>query len=539
MDQSSKPEGVWTVQNFGDNLQDVHQTLGVSQDTDLADPRDLGTIEINAPEGEVLQTRPVSDEEKRRVLICAVFISPLVLMSLPFLMNTTVGIDSEGEEDKEQLQLKIYDKAPVTDGKCISLLCKRTEKPIHEHKDNSPPPLAGVLGGKQKKEEEKREGDAVNRSLHRIVAGILIILIGYRYVAMAGAVMGAIGNLIAAASPLSIHTLSFSLGFLQGLGNIFLMTSVTVAIVLQVEAGVDLSLKWRSLHYFQFATYAVFGVAFSSRLTPLNLHMQDDPQETFVGRAMEIRSLSPALLKCPNVYALLGVFFFTGLGDNLAAVHLTAASDYTFLAGVLPAVLFLVFGSLVVTLALTCCRRCCCRCCNLADTALRNVVVLGFVMGSLCLTAHAFSLGYYAHVFALLFGVSAGSRVPLMKHVIPSAADTAVAKKNLGLLVGAAEFARGLGVIIGAEVSESITEDGTVTSAKGVFYYIGVTLIISSVCALVLHYKTKKESPEAEGSTTRTQQPTDAERPAESRPSADAGQVTRGSNQGREQAEQP
>ncbi|KAK7492622.1 hypothetical protein BaRGS_00016101, partial [Batillaria attramentaria] len=221
----------------------------------------------SVPQGQVTQAG-TEEPSTGKITFGAAVIFPAVLMSPVFLSNTIDGIESEGVANGQKLR-ETYDI------------------------------FYGLFG---------------------IIAGILIVMVGYRYVALAGAVMGILGNLIAAASPRSLSTLSASIGFLNGSEDLNLTVAVleyhkekSLRFLVSLPPGTDFSSAWRFVHGYHTFYYSALVIPGAACLAPLNLIMEGTRKETYVSRALSIKSGGLELLKSPVFYVLVGVFFCTGL----------------------------------------------------------------------------------------------------------------------------------------------------------------------------------------------------------------------------------
>ncbi|XP_025085191.1 uncharacterized protein LOC112558758 [Pomacea canaliculata] len=176
-----------------------------------------------------------------------------------------------------------------------------------------------------------------------IISGVLITVFNYRPVAAAGAVVSCLGCLVTSL----LHTkdkqaITFFYCILPGLGNNFLYTTVVVAVlecfgdkrmliviftfvaqfiiefILMLISLLDteavLSSSWRVTLGIMCGIYGLCLLA-SCALVPLNLYMKNNPRQSLRSRIMNTENLS--VFRTPLLYAMSGVFFFTGIGLDI------------------------------------------------------------------------------------------------------------------------------------------------------------------------------------------------------------------------------
>ncbi|PVD30869.1 hypothetical protein C0Q70_10144 [Pomacea canaliculata] len=303
-----------------------------------------------------------------------------------------------------------------------------------------------------------------------IVSGILITLFNYRPVAAVGAVLSCLGCLITSFLDLeNEQAVTFVFCILPGVGNSFLYTAAVVAIlecfgnkrmliviftfVLEILVELILALialpnmyavlnsSWRATLGIMCGIYGLCLLA-SSALVPLNFYMKDNPRQSLRSRIMNTEALR--VFKSPLLYAMGGVFFFTGIGLDTPVNHVR--HWYTFAVVILlSAVLFAMITSCYFFRKLT------------SDTSLLVITVLGFLMGILSL-----SVKWFART----------------SHKKPD--STGDGMQNLGLTVGCLTFASGVGSFIGEKSTDAMSR------RDAPFYLFGAALITSSLMVLVV-----------------------------------------------------
>ncbi|XP_025095606.1 uncharacterized protein LOC112564761 isoform X3 [Pomacea canaliculata] len=322
-----------------------------------------------------------------------------------------------------------------------------------------------------------------------IVSGILITLFNYRPVAAVGAVLSCLGCLITSFLDLeNEQAVTFVFCILPGVGNSFLYTAAVVAIlecfgnkrmliviftfVLEILVELILALialpnmyavlnsSWRATLGIMCGIYGLCLLA-SSALVPLNFYMKDNPRQSLRSRIMNTEALR--VFKSPLLYAMGGVFFFTGIGLD------TPVKQVMYWYIFAPVILL---GAVLLAMITSCC---CFRKLS-RETSLVLITALGFLMGILSLSVKGFDALPYTCVYSVLYGLGYGLREPVTGNLIP----LVMGYEYLGLTVGCLTFASGVGSIVGEKST------GAMTRIDAPLYLSGATLIASSLMVLVV-----------------------------------------------------